>query len=171
MIAFYILSLVVFTAYVAAILGRYGVPTSISESYYLMPKKYGGPFFNGFCLLAAVPLLVFWLDLSPEKWQFLVFLSCAPLTFVGAAGAFKEIDLTGKVHFVSAGASALFSQLWIVLNTRWWIASLILLALALILNRLVKGKDATGQTRNAWLFFVEMAAFLGIYIALLAYYI
>jgi len=171
MIAFYILSLVVFTAYIATIIGRFGIPTSISESYYLMPKKFGGPFFYGFCLLTALPLLIFWLDLSPEKWQFLVFLSCAPLMFVGAAGAFKEIDLTGKVHFISASCSALFSQIWIVLNTRWWIASIVLLAIALLLTWKIKGKDDTGQSRSAWLFFVEMAAYSSIYIALLAYYV
>lgn len=171
MIAFYILSLVVFATYIAATFGRYGVMTSISESYYFMPKKYAVPFFYGFGVLTALPLLIFWLDMSPEKWQFLVFLSCVPLGFVGAAGAFKNADVTTRVHYIAAGCCALFSQLWIVINTRWWICSLILLAVALVLTWRFKGKDADGNTRSAWLYFVELAAFASIYIALLAYYI
>ena len=171
MIALYLASLAMFVAYIAAILCRFGVPASISESYYLWSGKSGKPLFYGFCVLTALPLLIFWLEISPEQGLFLVFLACAPLAFVGAAGAFKEIDLTGRVHFASAGISALASQLWIMINTRWWIGSLALLVIAFVVEWKIKGRDANGYTVSAWLFFVEIAAFLSVYIALMAYYI
>ena len=171
MIAFYISSLVVFAAYIAAILWRFGVPVSISESYYLWSRGRGRWLFNGFCLLVAIPLMVFWLEISPPVWQLLVFLGCAPLGFVGAAGAFKEIDLTGRVHFISAGISAVASQMWIALNGWWWIGSLVLLAAAGVMTWKFRGRDAEYNTRSAWLFWLELAAFLSVYLAILAHYI
>ena len=166
MIVFYIISLVVFVGYVTAIVARYGVPTSISESYYLMPKKYGAPIFSAFCLLVALPLMIYWFDASPEQWRFLVFLACAPLIFVGVACEFKA-DLTSTVHFVSAIASAVFSQLWIVINTPLWPVSVGLLLLALVASVCVKGRDADGNRRSAWLFWMELAAFVSPYVVLM----
>jgi uncharacterized membrane protein YccF (DUF307 family) len=177
MIAAYLFSLAVFVAYLAVILRRFGVPKSISESYYLWPRGRGQWLFNGFCLLTAVPLMIFWLDISPDQWRFLVFFACAPLGFVGAAGAFKDVVLTRPVHFGAAGVSAVASQVWIVLNGWWWIASLVLLAAAGVLtlagklNPKLRGRDATGTTRSAWLFWVEVAAFSSVYIAVMAHYI
>jgi hypothetical protein len=171
MIALYLFSLAVFIAYVVAVVRRFGVPTSISESYYLWPRGLGQWMFNGFCLLTALPLMVFWIEISSDVWRFLVFFACAPLGFVGAAGAFKEINLTGRVHFGAAGVSALASQAWIAINGWWWIASLVLLAGAMVMTYRRWGRDATGVVRSAWLFWVEGAAFLSVYIAVLAHYI
>ncbi len=115
--------------------------------------------------------MVFWLEISPDTRRFLVFLGCAPLGFVGAAGAFKEIDLTGRVHFIAAGISAVASQMWIALNGWWWIGSLVLLAAAGVMTWKFRGRDAEYNTRSAWLFWLELAAFLSVYLAILAHYI
>lgn len=172
MIIFYLLSLAVFGTFVTAIVLKYGVPSSISESYYLLPPKVAHPLFAGFCLLTAVPLMVFWFECtSHTALQFLVFFSCAPLMFVGAAAAFKQIELTRGVHFGAASMCAVFSQAWIAIYTGWWVVSIVLFVLSLFLARRIKGRDADGNIRSAWLFFVEIAAFASIYIALLAYYI
>jgi hypothetical protein len=172
MIALYISSLTVFVCYVVALLWRLGVPTSISESYDLWPHGRGRWLFGGFCLLVALPLMAFWIETSPEAWRFLAFLGCAPLAFVGAAGAFKELDLTGRVHFVAAGVSAAASQVWIALNCpNWWVGIALLLAGAGIMTWRFRGCDAAGRTRSAWLFWAEVAAFTSVYAAVLAYYI
>ncbi len=171
MITLYLFSLAVFAAYLLAVVRRFGVPTSISESYYLWPRGRGRWLFNGFCLLTALPLMAFWLETGPDVWRFLVFLACAPLGFVGTAGAFKEVELTRPVHFGAAGISAVASQAWIALNGWWWIGSLVLLAAAVVLTRRIRGRDATGTTRSAWLFWLELAAFTSVYIAVLAHYI
>jgi hypothetical protein len=171
MIVLYIFSLVIFIAYVGAVLRRFGVPTSISESYYLWPSGRGQWLFNLFCLLVALPLMAFWFEISPPEWQFLVFFGCAPLGFVGAAGAFKEIDLTGRVHFIAAGLSAVASQAWIAINGPWWIISAVLLVAAVVMALKVPGRDAAGIRRSALLFWLELAAFISVYTALLAQYI
>lgn len=99
-----------------------GVPQSLSATYY----KMGG---NGwlFQLLMAVcsfGLLPVWSELSNESWEFLAFLGCGGLLFVGASPLFR-LPLERKVHHYSAyvcGASAVAWQLlegvwvWLVLS-------------------------------------------------------
>lgn len=166
MIGFYITSLAVFVAYVAWVLVRYGVPTSISESYYLMPPKWRVPAFYGFTIFTAVPLLIFWLEHSAGTAQYLVFLACASLAFVGAAGGFKE-RFAARVHFAAAALCAALSQVWIVIYTPlWWVSAGALIA-AVILTALCPGIDGDDNKRSAWLFFVELAAFGSVYICLL----
>jgi len=170
MIAF-IISLVAFLAFNVAIFARYGMPTSVSESCFLMPERYGRHLFFLFCVLTALPLLIFWLDVYTGPLQFLAFFSCAGLMFVGAAAEFKQIGLTRNVHFGGASICAICSQLWVTFTSHWWIASVVLFIAAGILSWRFKGVDADGQTHSAWLYFFEMAAFLSIYIALFAYYV
>lgn len=168
MIAFFIVSLLVILAYVGGIVWRYGVPASISESYYLLPKNLGKPLFYGFCVLTALPLMIYWFDITKDQPdQFLVFLACVPLAFVGVSGAFKEGGPTARMHFLSASLCAVFSQIWIALHGWFWIGSVALLVIALVLSRLLTGVDHTGRRVSPWLFFVEIAAFLAIYIAVL----
>lgn len=169
MIGFYIVSLAFFLGYIAVIIARYGVPTSISESYYLVPSKWSTPVFYGFTIVTALPLLIFWLDCSEGTAQILIFLACASFAFVGVAGAFKQQG-TRTIHFIAAGACALFSQIWIVIYTQLWPISIELFIIAILISLFVKGRDAEGRKRNAWLFFVEMAAFLSVYYVVLEYY-
>lgn len=175
MIAFYLISLLAFAAYVAVLLCKYGVPASISEGYYLIPGKWGPMAFAGFALFTALPMLVFWLSITDGTiTQFLAFLSCAPLLFVGAAGAFRSIDITRRVHFIAAAICGVCSQIWIACNTWMWIASIVLFAAAFVLSRKYKGVRADKDWGSAFmvegsslLFFAEMAAFMAIYIAIL----
>ena len=165
------ISILAFSGYLTAALCRFGVPTSVSETFYMWPAKYGKHLFFGFCLLVSVPLMIFWLDCSEGTLQFLIFFACAALAFVGVAAEFKGISLTRNVHYVAAGVCALCSQLWIALYTWWWIASIVLMIGAAILTRKIKGVDASGKKGSAAMFFFEVAAFLAAYIASLAYFL
>lgn len=170
MIAFYLLSLCAFAAYVAVLLCKYGVPTSTSEGYYLIPGRWGQIAFAAFAVLTAFPMLVFWLTITAgTATQCMAFLSCAPLLFVGAAGAFKGFEMTRRVHFVAAALCGVFSQLWIAINTWMWIVSVVLFVAAFVLSRKYKGVKADGSRGNALLFFTELAAFAATYAALLSY--
>lgn len=172
MIYLFVLSLAVFGAFIVAMLLKYGVPTSISESYYLLPDRVAHPTFAGFCLLTALPLMIFWLDCTADTtFQFLVFFACAPLLFVGAAAAFKAVELTRRVHFTAAIICGVASQLWVVINTWWWIASIVLFAAAFVLASRFSSVDSLRRKKSSLLFFVEVAAFLSTYVAVFAYYI
>lgn len=178
MLAFYLISLAVFIGFIALIIVRYGVPTSVSESYYLLPKGVGQSVFYAFCVLVALPLLMYWLQITAgTTFQFLVFFTCAPLIFVGAAGAFKSFKLTNKVHYIAAAICGTCSQLWIVLNSAGWILIIagLIFAAAVALAYKIKGVDAnynvTGLKKNATIFFLEMAAFVNTYIAVFGYHL
>lgn len=172
MITFYLLSLCAFAAYVVVLLCKFGVPASISEGYYLIPGKWGPMAFAAFAVLTAFPMLVFWLTITEgAATQCLAFLSCAPLLFVGAAGAFRGFEMTRRVHYVAAAMCGVFSQLWIALNGWMWIASIVLFVAAFILSRRYKGVRGNGTPGSALLFFAEMAAFVALHVALIVYYL
>ena len=59
MISLPIISIVCCLAYVIFILFRYGVPVSISETYYILPNKWDW-MFSAWCVLTSVPLGIWW---------------------------------------------------------------------------------------------------------------
>jgi hypothetical protein len=73
MITLFFISLIAFIAGITAVTLKYSIPASISESYYLLPPKARIPIFYGWTVLVALPLAVFWLDISGGTAQTLVF--------------------------------------------------------------------------------------------------
>lgn len=145
----------IFIIYITGILVHYGVPTSVSETYYLLPKKFR-LIFTVFCW-SVCAILPAWLDISQENTQFLAFLSCAGLAFVGAAAAFKQ-ELTNTVHYISAAICAICSQLWIFISTNlWWLSLALLVPSAFMMIK---------DRQNA-LFWAEMWAFISLLVILL----
>lgn len=159
MITLILISLAAFIAYTALVIKAYGIPVSVSDTFYLLPPKRRW-LFTAFCLTVGAPLLPAWIVLAGENLQFLPFLSCAGLLFVGAAAQFKA-ELVGNVHYVAAGICLVASLLWIILDTPlWWLAALIYAT---------AGVMAWRERRN-WLFWVEIAAFVSVYAVVLIEY-
>ncbi|MDR1403795.1 MAG: hypothetical protein LBJ60_08860, partial [Tannerellaceae bacterium] len=124
MTTLFFISLIAFILGLTAIIMKYGIPESISESYYLLPARISLPVFYGWTILVAIPLVIFWLDISEGTAQAPIFFGCAFLMFVGAAAPFKDRGMTKKVHFISASLCAALTQLWIFIYTPFWIFSL-----------------------------------------------
>lgn len=59
MISLPIISIVSCLAFVIFILFKYGVPVSISETYYILPNKWDW-MFSAWCVLTSVPLGIWW---------------------------------------------------------------------------------------------------------------
>jgi hypothetical protein len=55
------------------------------------------PVFYGWTILVAIPLVIFWMDISTDTAQPLVFFGCVFLAGVGVAAQFKDRG-TQKVH-------------------------------------------------------------------------
>lgn len=147
MITLIIISFIIFLAYVSGMILYFGVPASISDTYYKLENRHKGAgwLFTAFCWGLAGTLLPAWIDMTPESYQFTCFLSAAGLMFVGAAPQFK-LSLTGSVHYGSAAVCVIFSQLWVGL-TCWWV--LIPIWLAFILYTVVAmSKHVTGSLRG-----------------------
>lgn len=121
MMTLIIISLVIFLAYIAGTCLYFGVPASISDTYYKLERRHKGLgwLFTAMCWLVGGLLLPALLDITPESYQFTAFLACAGLLFVGAAPQFK-LSLTGVVHYGSAAICVVFSQIWVGL-TVWWV--------------------------------------------------
>ena len=153
-----IISLVLLAAYIAYAVKVCGIPWSISDTYYQLEKHGRNKWlFQIAMILPSFLLLPAWLECSSENIQFLAFLSCGGLIFVGAAPCFK-LELDGKVHYTGTVVSGLSAILWIIFSGMWYIP---LITFAVAVYLIIKYKN--------WMFWVECAAFLSTYIAVLLY--
>lgn len=123
--------------YLGFVIGRFGIPKSISATYYLL-GKYGWLFQFALALTAftALPVLI---DASSEETEFLAFLSCGGLLFVSAAPLFR-LKFEGAVHYGSALVCCISLVLWQVFNTSWIVP---LVTFSLVLIPILIGKKYT----------------------------
>ena len=152
-----IFSFVVFAAYIAAAVLLFGVPASISDSFYLLEIRHRGLgyVFTLWCLVVALTVSAAMLEVSAgEWWQFLVLLAGGGLAFGGAAPLFKSHERV--IHYVSAGVCAVAAVAWMAVCGYWYVPAAGLTACATVARR-------TGRT----VFRIETALFLSMYIVLL----
>ena len=150
-----IASLIILFGYLAFVVAKFGIPKSISDTYYLLGKQ--GWLFQlalaatAFCV---VPSLI---DTSSEYTKFLAFLACAGLAFVSAAPLFK-MELEGKVHFTSAYICCGSLVLWQIFNTSWLIP---LVCFALVAIPMLKDKK--------YMWWLEIATVVSAYVSLILF--
>lgn len=119
-----IVATAIYVAYNAFSLAIFGVPESLSNTYYLYKEKWNKGWL--FCLmmyLVVALMMPAWITLSEgSNFQFLAFLAPASIMFVGTAPRFKDSQLESRVHTISAVIAAACSLLWVALVTpHWWI--------------------------------------------------
>lgn len=153
MIALFLISITIFIAYNISIAKIYGVPNSLSASFYNLREHNLGFLFTIFCWTAAFPLLIYWIEYSPNDWNFLPFISCVGLMFVGTAPAFKDHELEKKVHTGAALICAISSYTWTILYTSLFL-SINFILLSILLYFLLK------KNKTYW---IEMLAFINLY--------
>jgi hypothetical protein len=120
MLTLVLISFLLFLAYNIGIVSKFGIPPSLSQSYYLLNgvKKNLGFLFTGMMFTMAFTLVPAWLELGEviSSWSTylnpLAFFTCAAIAFVGAAPAFRANKLEGTVHKVAAIVAAACSMLW-----------------------------------------------------------
>ena len=123
-----IIAIIIFVTYLTAVICLFGIPASISDSYYLFENKRKGFgwLFTAMCWIVGGLLLPALLEMTPDNYQFTAFLACAGLIFVGTAPQFK-LSLTGSVHYSGAAVCVLASQVWVGFIC-WWILILVWIA-------------------------------------------
>ena len=89
MIALPIISIVCCIAYIVYVLFKYGVPVSISETYYLLPNKWDW-LFAAWSILTAVPFGIYWWQVSPDNLKWIPITVMIALLLVGAACCYKS---------------------------------------------------------------------------------
>ena len=164
------IALAVFTVYNAVIIGIFGMPTSLSDSFYLLQsKKKGlGYIFTAMMTVMAFTLMPAWISISDAMpgWEhnltFLSFLAAAMIMFVGAAPAFRNVGIENKVHMIAAKACAVFAIVWCAVVC-WRIMYIIPVAIGLawligwlLRNHTNEGRPWTKCSDWIW----ELAAFI-----------
>lgn len=119
-----IVATIIYVVYNAIAFAIFGIPESLSNTYYLWKEKNGKGWL--FCLMmyAVVALMMpAWLTLSEgSDFQFLAFLAPMAIAFVGTAPKFKDDKQEGNVHSISAIIAAVCSLAWVALVTPYWVA-------------------------------------------------
>ena len=156
MIYLYLLSLILLTIYIMYAVRMCGVPWSLSDTYYQLKKRNRPAWlFQMAMIIPAMLLMPVWIDRSTDDLQFLAFLSCGGLMFVGSAPLFKE-EFQGRVHYTGTVIAGLATILWVCLSGMWYLPAVAFPVAGIIMLRCRK-----------WLFWVEMAAFVCAYAGVL----
>ena len=110
-----IISFVVCLLYLTAVSVAFGIPESISDSFYLLEGRRRGlgyAFTLWSWTVAFTVMSVMFVASEGQWYQFLGLFAGGGLGFVGAAPLFKGHERT--VHYVSAGVCALAALAWMV---------------------------------------------------------
>ena len=112
----------IYLAYNAISLALFGIPKSLSDTYYLWKARNGKGWLFSLMMYAVVALMMpAWITMSEgSDFQFLAFLAPAAIAFVGTAPRFKDTNLENHVHMTSAYLAAAFALAWVALVTPYW---------------------------------------------------
>lgn len=145
-----ILSFLLYISYIIYLRVKYK-PDCISQSYYLLKHK---NIFTTWVIAVSVLIFPAWVEISPENFQFLSFLSVITLISVGVFPRYLEEDR--MPHIIGAATTCILSIIWNIV-TGTVIIPLILLIIAVIIS-VFKNR----------LFWIECLAFLNIYFSILS---
>lgn len=134
------------------------IPKSISYTHYLWSTgiRYGQLVFPLVMIALCFLLVPYWLELTPERWQFLPFLGCAAMAFVGSAAAYLD-TLTRVVHYTAAFIWAVASVVWLVIMSQYF-------ALYFSVSICVMGAVASGKSKVT--FWAELACVMALIIGI-----
>lgn len=150
---FIVISLLIFIGFNLLIGRNYGIPTSLSKSYYSLREDKIGWMFSVVLLITSISLMVALLDITNGKWyQFLAFFAGVAPMFVALSPNYQELQYK-NVHIVAAVISAIATALIAILMDYWWLLSGMLGAVGLLVWRL-----------GRWIYWTEMGLFGSAYL-------
>ena len=159
-----IVATAIYVAYNAIALAIFGIPESLSNTYYLWREKNKGWLFCLMMYLVVALMMPAWITLSEgSNFQFLAFLAPASIAFVGTAPRFKDSQLESRVHTISAIIAAACSLLWVALVTPYWNVILICLGFIALVAIL------TSSYKTAYTYWLEQVAFGSTFTAAIMY--
>ena len=163
-----LIAFIVYLVYNCIAVKTFGVPKSLSMTYYLFEEKKSklGIVFPIMMLTMAFLLLPAWLEISAlSNLQFTAFLAAGGIMFTGAAPAFNSSKLEKKVHIGSAIVAAIFAALWVILVANMWY--MIVLWLLIILATAF----SSCTFKSSYIYWFETVAFMATFTSILAFLI
>lgn len=119
-----------------------GVPESMSATAYVQNRR--SWMFTTYCLLTGILLMIPWMELTPDEWMFLPFISCVGICFAGVTPAFRN-SFESPIHYGAATISFLAWLAWCAIICPWGLALVgVLFCLSLL-------KD-----KSNWTFYLEV---------------
>ena len=158
----------IYISYNFAALSLFGVPHSLSQTFYEFKKRKPIQRFlfpimmvsMGFLLLPA------WLEISNgSNFMFTSFLATAGILFTGFAPAFNRSDMENMVHSVSAILAATFALLWIILVANLWWFIVVWFVIASLIAFL------TGTYKKSLIYLLETVSFMSTFTSIKAHFI
>jgi hypothetical protein len=161
------ISILIFVVYNWVTIHKYGLPPSLSDSYYDLEstKKGLGWLFTGMMWAFSLLLLPAWLNITEviSDWSHyftvLPFLTVAFICGVGTAPHFRDRGLVETVHMFCAKAAAVTALLWICVVC-WKIAYILPIMLGVCWG--IAYLTKTNKTSRDWWW--EMVAFSSLFI-------
>ena len=166
-IIFIFVAFAVYLIYNGIALGLFGVPNSLSETYYLYmnKKNWMRISFPIMMTLLVVLLMPAWLEISTgSNLQFLAFLTAGGILFTGAAPAFKANTFEKTIHSTSAICAAICALLWVIFVCKVWYVVLGWLAVIVLAATLTK------TVKRAKVYWLETVAFLSTFTSIIVYF-
>lgn len=157
-----------FVIYNVITLILFGVPKSLSMTYYLFKSRQNSLkiMFPTMIVLLCIFLIPCWLTLSKgSNFQFLSFLAPASLMFVGFTPLFNDADMHKMIHDIAAYSCAVFALLWIILVTPFWYIILIVFGLIAAIAVITK------TWKTSYTYWLEIVVFISSFVSIIVYYI
>lgn len=89
MISLPIISILSCYAYIIFIVLKYGVPVSISETYYILPSKWDW-LFAAWTVLTAAPFGIYWFTVAPDNLKWIPVTVAVAMLMIGVACCYKS---------------------------------------------------------------------------------
>ena len=160
-----LIAALIYVAYNAVSLAYFGIPQSLSMTYYLWKEKANiGYLFPCMMYLIVACMMPAWISMSEgSNFQFLAFLAPASIAFVATAPAFLSSDLENKVHSISAILAAVCSLAWVILVTPYWWSIIAFTGIIVLPVTLTK------TLKTAYIYWLETIAFASTFYSAIIY--
>ena len=84
-----IISIVLWVSYIIFVLCKFGIPTTISETYYLLSKKWDWIFAVWF-FATSTPLCIYWFIIAPHGLKWFPIANWIAMVTIGLCGCYKS---------------------------------------------------------------------------------
>lgn len=117
-----LLGMLSITIYLLGSISTFGIPPSISDTFYLWDarRKHLGLLFTAALFAVTFFVTPYWIEITPAELRFLPFLGGGALSFVGVASNFLDSD-EKPFHYGAAFLWAGASIAWIIIAGVWYV--------------------------------------------------
>ncbi|MCQ2137897.1 MAG: hypothetical protein MJY60_04245 [Bacteroidales bacterium] len=151
------IAFILLAVYVAYIIRNYGIPTSLSRTFYLLGER--GWLFSVVMSVMGFATMIPMMSVTPDNFKCVPFICGCSLCFVGVASEYAQRVASG-VHLTAAVIGMLCSLAWVIIMGCWWVLP-ITLAVAAI------PAISTRTIKSCWVWWLEVAVLLSVFLTMI----